>query len=116
MVVGGHLSDRSRQLRHLDLPLVVPLEAREHDLPLPGLEPVHHRGDRPLVVQVGEEDELLVDKVGVGHSPGKKEKFMSEHILIDKYFEKLPTSCPSRIGRSPAAPAPSSSCTPPSTP
>ena len=59
----GHIPS---ELRDLDLSLELALEAREEDLALPGLEPVHQRRDRPHVVHHGKVDELLVDKVAVG--------------------------------------------------
>jgi prephenate dehydrogenase len=63
-------SDRASQLGHLDLSLVIPLEASEHDLPLAWLQSVHHAGDRTLVVHVREENQLLVDEVRVRDGTG----------------------------------------------
>ena len=50
MVVGRHFGDRADQLRHLDLPLVVPLQAGEEHLERDGErldtdEEDLHRGD-----------------------------------------------------------------------
>ncbi|KAH9404955.1 hypothetical protein TYRP_000789 [Tyrophagus putrescentiae] len=70
VVVGALLAHRAGQLRHLHLLLVVALEAGEDDLSLAGLQAVHQRGNRPLVVHVAEEHQLLVDKVLVGDGAG----------------------------------------------
>ena len=65
MVVSRVLCDGAGQLSDLDLPLVVALEAGVEHFPLARLEPVQDTRDGALVVHVGEEDELLVDKVRV---------------------------------------------------
>ena len=80
MVVGRVLSHRPSQLGHLDLSLVVSLEASEHDLPLAWLETVHHVRDRPFVVHVGEENELFVDEIRVAHGAGG---FSVEERLVE---------------------------------
>ena len=68
MVIRRVLRDVARELRHLDLVLderLATLEAREHDLALARLEPIHLGGDGAHVVRVRVVDELLVDEVGV---------------------------------------------------
>ena len=67
VVVGRVLGHVARQLRHLDLLLELALEAGEEHLALRRLQPVDDGRDRPLVVRDGEEDELLVHEVAVGH-------------------------------------------------
>ena len=62
-MVGRHFANGSCELSNLDLALVVSLEAGEHDLALAGLEAVDDARDGTLVVQVGEENQLLVDEV-----------------------------------------------------
>ena len=76
-------SDGASQLGYLDLPLVVPLETGEHDLPLAWLESIHHARDRTLVVHVREENQLLVDEVRVGDGGGglSVEERLVESIL-----------------------------------
>lgn len=64
VVVGAVLSHVPGELGDLDLSLELPLEAREEDLPLGGLEAVEHVRDRPGVVSLGEENELLVNELG----------------------------------------------------
>ena len=71
MMIGRHFSHTARQLCHLHFLLLhVLLEASEHHLPLAGLESVHEAGDGSLVVQVGEQHQLLVDEVGVVDGAG----------------------------------------------
>ena len=66
MVIGRVLGNGPSQLRDLDLPLVVALEAGEEDLPLAWLQTVHHAGNGALIVHVGEQNQLLVDELRVG--------------------------------------------------
>ena len=63
VMVGRHFTDGSGELSHLDFSFVVSLEAGEHHLALAGLEAVDNARNGTLVVQVGEEDQLLVDEV-----------------------------------------------------
>jgi len=63
MVVCRMLSHVTRKLRHLYLVFEVPLEAGVDDLALARLEPIDDGANRPLVVLVGEMDELLIDEL-----------------------------------------------------
>mmetsp|Transcript_19270 Transcript_19270/g.48231 ORF Transcript_19270/g.48231 Transcript_19270/m.48231 type:complete len:400 (-) Transcript_19270:1310-2509(-) len=65
VVVRRVLRNVACELRHFHLRLELPLEAAEEHLPLTGLEAVHDAGNGALVVGHGEENELLVDEVGI---------------------------------------------------
>jgi hypothetical protein len=80
VMVGGHFTDGSGKLGHLDFALVVTLEASEHHLALAGLEAVHHARDRTLVVQVGEENQLFVDEVLMVSIENVKDKWQKHQL------------------------------------
>ena len=65
-MVGGHFADGAGQLCDLHLLLVGATEAREENLTLTGLEAIDQRRNGALVIHVREEDQLLVDELGVG--------------------------------------------------
>ena len=55
---------RQLQKTHFDLALELTLEATPDDFPLTGLETIGHRWNRPHIISVREQNELLVDELG----------------------------------------------------
>ena len=65
MVIGRRLRNVTGQLCHLDFRDQVALARGPQNLALTGFEPVHHVGQRPQVICIGEMDEFVIDEAGV---------------------------------------------------
>lgn len=69
MFCENKVSPRQLKKTHFDLALELTLEATPDDFPLTGLETIGHRWNRPHIISVREQNELLVDELGDANLP-----------------------------------------------